>query len=263
MKLVTFINLSYADIAYNLYLQLKKVNLHKNLVIYTPSDNAIKYLEKLNIECDIQKYYPILFKDSFNDLIWSDVHVKCAHGNNAYTTFQFIKHDCVYQLLQHNEYVCLLDADMMVFANFENHIKELFESEKFGNDGISSFGFKYYLNINVSVDNNSTDKYGWIGKHSMINTGFMVTYQSDYTLQTIENYSKLFTPHFGKHSGNIDEHVLTKYFSYGSHSSNICSIPDSINTLSDCGNIYTPNKIKKLSCDTFHPTFVGEDKIVL
>lgn len=260
MKLVTFINLSHANLAYNLYLQLKKVNLHKNLVIYTPSDNAIQYLEKLNIECDIQKYTPVLFKDCFNDFIWSDDHVRCSHGNNAYTTFQFIKHDCVYQLLQHNKYVCLLDADMMIFSNFVDDLKELLDSQKFGIVGTSSFAFKYYLNINVTVDN-PDNKYGWGGKHTIINTGFMTTHQSDYTLQTIENYSKLFIPYFGNHSGNVDEHILTKYFSNGSFDANICSIPDSINTLSDCGNIYTSNKIKKLKCHTFHPTFVGGDKI--
>ena len=56
MKLITFINHAYIGIAHNLYLQLKRFNLHADLIIYTPSDIAIDDLLKLNLECEIKKY---------------------------------------------------------------------------------------------------------------------------------------------------------------------------------------------------------------
>lgn len=261
MKLVTFINSAYVNIVYNLYLQLKRLGLHESLIIYTPSDDAINNLQKLNIECDIKKYHPVLFTHSFDQKIWSDEYTTCATGNNSYATFQMIKHDCLYQLLQHHEYVCLIDADMLVFSNFVDDLKDLLKCKKFGFTDVSLFALKYYLNINICVDMDSGAKYEWIGKYSMINTGFMCVYQSDNTFKIIENYTQLFTPHFGKHTGNIDEHILTKYFANGTADLNLCCVPDSINTLSDCGNIYTSNEVKKLKCHTFHPTFVSDDKI--
>jgi len=261
MKLITFVNLAYVNFAHNLYLQLKNVGLHENLIIYTPSDKAFNTLKQLHIDCDIRKYTPLLFKECFDQNIWSDEYTTCATGNNSYATFQLIKHDCVYQLLQQNEYVCLIDADMIIFSNFVDDLKCLLNSKKFGYDDTSLFAIKYYLNINVCVDLDSGAKYEWIGKYSMANTGFMGVYQSDMTFKIIEDYSKLFIPHFGKHTGNIDEHILTKYISQGSADLRICSIPDSINTLSDCGNIYNPDQIVKLHCHTFHPTFVSGDKI--
>jgi hypothetical protein len=260
MKLITFINHAYIGIAHNLYLQLKRFNLHADLIIYTPSDIAIDDLLKLNLECEIKKYTPVLFNDYYNSNLHSDELSKCGHGNNSYSTLQFLKHDCFYQTLEKNEYVCLLDADVLIFSNFVENLKALmYEKYKFGHCTTNLFAFKYYLNINVCVDINSPNLYHWIGKHSMINTGFMASYQSKQSLAIIKKYCELFIPHIGKNSGNLDEHILTKYFS--EQNINICSVPDYIHTLSNCGYIYTPYEIKKLKCDTFHPTFVTSDKV--
>ena len=260
MKLITFINHAYISLAHNLYLQLKKFNLHNDLIIYTSSDATYKDLLKLNLECDVKKYVPLLFKDYYQSDLCSDDLSKCGYGNNSYSTFQFLKHDCLYQTLEKHKYVCLLDTDTLIFSNFIENLKNLMEEKyKFGYCTTSMFAFKYYLNMNIGLDINSPSLYHWIGKHSMINTGFMGSYQSDQTLKIIREYCELFIPHIGKNSGNIDEQILTKYFS--EKTLNICSVPDNINTLSNCGYIYTPYEIKKLKCDTFHPTFVTSDKV--
>lgn len=260
MKLITFINRAYVSITYNLYLQLKQFNLHKNLLIYASSDKTFDDLSKLNLKCDIKKYTPLLFKDSYHPDLCSDNFSKCGHGDTSYTSLQFLKHDCLYQTLLDNKYVCLLDADILVFANFIENLKKVMDTKhKFGYDTTSLFGFKYYLNVNVATDLNSSNLYGWCGKHHIINTGFMSVYYSNETFNMIEEYCNLFTPHFSKNSTNLDEHILTKYFS--NKMVNVCSITDNINTLSNSGYIYTPDEIKILNCDTFHPTFANIDKV--
>lgn len=263
MKLLTFINYAYIDIAYNLYLQLKKFNRHGDLIVVcTDDETSFKFKEK-NVECDIKTYNAVLFKDIINQNkmhLYNKDHVATHKKNNSYAVYQFLKHDALYQSLLENDRVCLLDADMIIFEDFVDELVHSMDNDhKFYPKGPAIFGFKYYLQIKLGIDlNYPSTLYQWIGREQIINTGFMYVRKSDTTLNHITTYTKLFIPHFDSMI-NLDEYIITEYFKY--IDINSVSIKDQVNLLSDVGVNYTTDQVLKLKPRTYHPTFCYDNKI--
>lgn len=255
MKLLTFVNLAYVDILHNLYLQLKRVGLEKDLIVYTIDDLTKEKIDSFNLECKTVVYKPSVFKDVYDPNLFSNKLLRSGY-DILYSSLQFFKHDCVYQTLENNEYVCLIDPDMLVYSNFVDDLKSHMNCDhKFGYTSEVNFALKYYINVNIVVDTSSPILYEWIGRCAIINGGFMAFHHSQETFDGIKGYCSKFIPHFAKHCGNIDEHIVTNYFAYYHHH-NICMIPDSINTINDCGYTYNPDQVNNLKCHTFHPTFI-------
>jgi len=258
MKLITFINQAYVDIAHNLYIQLKNVNLHKNLTIHTVSKLAYDSVVSLKLDCEVKLYKPMLCKDLFNE----DLNYDDGRRDVEFAIQQFLKYDCFYQEVLNHEFVCLLDADILVFEDFTNDIKILMNrTTKFESKSVSNFAFKYYLNVNIFCkDVESPKLYSWSGIHQIINSGFVVARQSDQTFNAMIDCYKHFVPHIGKSSCNTEEQILTSYFADNRY--DICSIPDSIHMLNDSGCIYPPEEARRLHCKTFHPTFIWKKEKV-
>jgi hypothetical protein len=179
--------------------------------------------------------------------------------------YQFLKHDAFYQMLLKHDHVCLIDSDMIIFEDF---VDELFywidNQRKFKViDTPAYLAFKYYLQIKIGVNLEQPESlYRWIGKKQLINGGLMYANNRCYsTLNHIQNYCKLFIPHFGQ-LNNIDENIVTEYFGRSVlHSmDNTFAITDHINLINNVGVKYTPEQVLKLKPMTFHPTFEA-DKI--
>lgn len=262
MKLITFINYAYADIGYNLYLQLKKFNRHKDLIIFCTDDETHVKLSERKPDCKIETYKPLLFKDVFDE---NKIHLEnkamgATHNKSvSYTIYQFLKQDCFYQTLLENERVCLLDADVIIFEDFVDELIFWMDNpRRFMYESPSDIGLKYYLSIRIGVDFNSPETlHHWIGKENIVNAGFMYARKSESSLKHIKNYCKLFIPHFG-YLNNLDEYIMTEY--YRNIIDNITSINDQINLVSNTGAIYTSEQVLKIKPMTFHPTFTP-DKI--
>ena len=264
MKLMTFINYAYIDITHNLYLQLKKFNRHRTLIIIcTDAQTKKTLLEKIqNCECDVVQYQPLLFKEissKYQSHLDNKDYASTYKESKSYSVYQFLKHDALYQILLENERVCLLDADMIIFEDFVDELIYWMDNDKkFYHTDPAVFGFKYYLQMRIGVDPlDKSSLYQWIGKEKTINTGFMYVRRSDSSFHHIQNYSQLFLPHFD-HLNNLDEHVMTEYFRRVID--NTIDIKDQINLLSDVGVNYTYEQVLRLKPKTFHPTFTG-DKI--
>lgn len=259
MKLVTFINLAYTDICHNLYLQLKKFSRHTDLIIFCTDELTYKSISSKNLDCDIRKFKPMLFEsisERLNPHLDNKDLAATYKSSNSYAVYQFIKHDVVFQTLLQNDRVCLLDADMIVFEDFIDELIYWTDYEgKFHHNGPALFGFKYYLQIRTATSLNHPESlYQWVGKEQIINTGFMYVRQSDITLDHINNYTKLFFPHFDA-LNNLDENIMTEYFRQTNL--NITSIKDQLNLLSDVGVNYTHDQVLKLRPKTYHPTFTS------
>ena len=262
MKLVTFINFAYADICYNLYLQLKKFSRHTDLIIFCTDENTYKSMASKNLDCDVRQYKPVVFADISDKLqrhLGNTEFAATYKRSESYSVYQFLKHDVVYQTLLENERVCLIDADLIVFEDFVDELIYWMDNEnKFYHTGPAVFGFKYYLQIKTGVDPlNPQTLYHWIGREKTINTGFMYVRQSDCAFNHIQSYSKLFLPHFD-HANNLDEFIMTEYFEH--INDNTVDIKDQINLLSDVGVNYTYEQVLRIKPKTYHPTFTG-DKI--
>ena len=262
MKLVTFINLAYVDFAHNLYLQLKKLNIHENLIIYCLNKETLTQILSYDLNCEAKIYTPQLFKNE--DLKISINENNPWSGTKEYTTYQFIKQDCFYQSLLNDEFVCLIDADMIVFENFIPSVENLMLNQrKFYDKEHVLFALKYYMSININMDMSASYLYGWCGQTQIVNCGFQVGQNYDETLKCVEEYCELYKPHIGKTHHNIDEIIITNYFAsnlFYSHNvgwsiPRVCSIPDHINSLNNCGEIYTAEQVLNLRCKTFHPTY--------
>lgn len=265
MKFLTFVNYAYIDMAHNLYLQLKKFNRHKDLIITCTDEETKKTLgEQIqNCECEIVQYQPLLFKEiafNYQSHLNNKDRVATHKKNNSYAVYQFLKHDALYQSLLENERVCLLDADMIIFEDFIDELVDSMDKDhKFYHKGPAIFGFKYYLQIKLGIDLNYPNTlYQWIGREQIINTGFMYVRKSDTTLNHITTYTKLFIPHFDS-TINLDEYIITEYFN--SININSVSIKDQVNLLSDVGVNYTTDEVLKLKPKTYHPTFCYDKKI--
>jgi hypothetical protein len=271
MKLVTFINLAYSELAYNLYLQLKKLNIHENLVIFCLNIDTLNHVQKYNLDCEVKLYKPLLFANQkiSDSLDKNDPWT----GTIDYTTCQFVKQDCFYQSLLNNEFVCLIDADMIVFDNFIDDLKNLMLNQRkfihhHGQDEYVLFALKYYSGLNINMNMSASYLYGWCGQSQIVNCGFQVAQNYDETLKCVEEYCELYKPHIGKTHHNIDEIIITNYFATRLFHSDkvgwgiprLCSISDQINSLNNIGEIYTPEQVLNLNCKTFHPTHCG-DKI--
>lgn len=261
MKFLTFVNYAYIDIVHNLYLQLKKFNRHKDLIITcTDDETKIKLIQQIqNCECEILQYQPVLFKETLSNYQshLSDKNYAATHLKSAsYSIYQFLKHDVLYQNLIKHESVCLLDADIIVFEDFVDPLMYwMNNNKKFKYSDPTLFGFKYYLQGRICVDINKKESlYHWSGREQVINTGFLYLRINDITIKHLIDYTKLFVPHFGQ-INNLDEFILTEYFR--NVDENITSIPDQINLVSNVGTVYSPEEVLKLKPMTFHPTFTG------
>ena len=265
MKFLTFVNYAYIDMAHNLYLQLKKFNRHKDLIITCTDEETKKTLgEQIeNCQCEIVQYQPLLFKEIAFNYQSHLINKDCASTykeSKAYSVYQFFKHDALYQTLLKNERVCLLDADMIIFEDFVDDLMYWVDYDrKWYHTGPALFGFKYYLQTRLSVNLSHPDSlYHWAGREQTINTGFMYVRSSDISLNHINTYTKLFLPHF-EALHNLDEHIITEYFRY--IDINSTSIKDQLNLLSDVGVYYRPDEVLKLKPKTYHPTFCYDRKI--
>lgn len=259
MKIITFINHAYKDFAHNLYLQLKKFNRHRDLIIVCTDEETKVILDEQikSCECEILKYKPVLFKEIANNYqshLKNKDYAATYTESKSYSVYQFLKHDVLYQTLLENDRVCLLDADMIIFEDFVDELIYWMDYDcKFYHRGPSMFGFKYYLQIRLGVNLHSPETlYHWVGREQIINTGFMYVHKSDITLNHIINYTKLFLPHFDA-LHNLDEHIITEYFRH--IDINDSSIKDQLNLLSDTGVNYTSDQVLKLKPKTYHPTF--------
>lgn len=260
MKIVTFINGFYSDIAHNLYLQLKKINRHKDLTIYCDSTHTAEYLAKKNLSCKIRTYVPFLGHDSMNLL--TDKRASAGYNSINYALLNFIKHDIVYQEIRKesvfDQYILYMDSDMIVNADFIPDLEKLMNAQKMGG-GSTILGIKYYMNFNKNPTKTQNNH---IGMRMIVNCGFMVFLNHESTLGVIVDYYKLMQSfNITKHSSNIDEIVLTDYLDNNMVS--VCSIPDSINMLSDCSNIYQIQDIRGLHTKSFHLTFYSDKKGML
>lgn len=254
MKLITFVNYAYIPIVHNLYLQLKKINRHENLIVYCTDQETFLDLKK-KLDCEVILYKSLLYNDIIdqNSIYLNDKsHGGCHNQNISFTIYQFLKQDAFYQTLMKYDRVCLFDSDIIVFEDFfEELIYWMDNSDRFMHNGPCDFGFKYYLNITIDV-NSENKSYGWIGKEQIINSGLIYARRSNETLQHIENYCKLLRVHFGA-KNNIEEHVISEYFKR--IIGNTTAINDKINLVSNMGTIYTPQQVLKIKPMTFHPTF--------
>lgn len=260
MKLITFVNYAYIPIVHNLYLQLKKINRHENLIVYCTDQETYVDLSNKLLNCEVILYKSLLFNDVINENqshLNNKLYGGCHTQSVSFTIYQFLKQDAFYQTLLKHDRVCLFDSDIIVFEDFFDELIYWMDNTRRFMYGIpSDFGFKYYLNVKIDVNPNNKS-YSWIGKEQIINSGFIYARRCDSTLKHIEEYCKLFRPHFGQ-KNNIEEHVLTEYFQYVNE--NTTSISDQINLVSNSGTIYTPQQVLKIKPMTFHPTFT-HDKI--
>lgn len=262
MTLITFINHAYIDICHNLYLQLKKFSRHADLIVFCTDELTYKLMNSKNLDCKVEQFRPLLF-ESISDKLTHHLGNKDLAAtykrSESYSVYQFLKHDVLYQTLLTNDHICLIDADMIIFEDFVDDLMYWMKCDrKFHHKGPSLFGFKYYLQVRTGVNpNNPETLYHWVGKEQIINTGFMYVRKCEETIQHIENYTKLFFPHFDA-LHNLDEHIITEYFR--NIDLNVTSIKDQINLLSDSGVNYTVDEILRLKPKTYHPTFTF-DKI--
>lgn len=263
MKIVTFINGFYADIAHNLYLQLEKIDRHKDLIIYCDNYKTANALRFKKLLCKIVVYVPYLGHDSM--ILLRDKRATAGYGSINYALLNFIKHDVVYQEIRktsvadYSKYILYLDSDMIINADFIPDLVDIMEAQKQGYSGPANIGIKYYLNDNK---NPSLHYNNHIGRRMIANCGFMVFFNHETTMQIIVNYYKLMQSfNVNQDSWNVDEIVLTDYLD--NHPVNVCSIPDSINMLSDCANIYRLNDIRGLHTKSFHLTFYSDKKSIL
>jgi hypothetical protein len=257
MIIVTFINEFYVEIAYNFYLQLKKINREKNLIIFCDSRKTMQYFKDRKITCDLEIYKPLIARHDISLL--RSKESKSGHNSIDYALINFIKHDIVYQVLRREArtpYVTYMDSDMIINADFVPDLISLMNSPKDGYSGSALIGIKYYLNYNKTPLKTYNQ---YIGRRMIVNCGFMIFHNNESTLRIIYDYIK-FMESFNVYesAGNIDEILLTDYLDH--HMINICVIPDSINMLSDCGYIYPLNEIRGLHTKTFHLTFYGDKK---
>ncbi len=262
MKIITFINYAYVDIAYNLYLQLKCFNRHKDFIVFcSDEETRLKFIERSH-ECIVTTYKPMLlqqYSNRFEHYIKNKEFAATHNKSTSYSIYQFLKHDCLYQsVLEYNE-ICLLDADTIIFEDFVDELLYWMNNTRRFIYGIpSEIGIKYYLNIRSGVDISKPESlYKWLGKEQIVNTGFMYVHKSENSLNHIKNYSNLFPAHFDQ-LYNIDEWIITEYFR--NIIDNTTSISDQINLVSNAGIIYTPQQVLKIKPMTFHPTFT-HDKV--
>lgn len=258
MKFVTFINLAYTELCFNLYLQLREFNRHTDLIVVCTDIVTYKKICEYNLNCQIKIYKPVVFIDHINTIqshLENTEYVSTHNQSQSYTMYQFLKHDAFYQALVEHDHVCLIDSDMIIFEDFVDELMfwvnntrkfRVFETP-------SCLAFKYYLQIKISINTFDTlNLYKWIGREQIINGGLIYANKCENVLNHIRTYCKLFVPHFGQ-LNNIDEVVVTEYFK--NHNENTFAITDHINLINNVGVNYTPDQVLKFRPMTFHPTF--------
>lgn len=268
MKLITFISSSYVDMAHNFYLQLKNFNLHKDFVIYTDNAFTADLLANKNLDCEYKIYKPELgMMDRYLYLLnHNENEIIRAGGGLKYALMNHLKHDIVYQELlkiPEDDIMMLIDTDIIIFDDFTQDIINLIHyPHKTARKYPCSFAIKYYLNANL-VANKYRRFDHYLGKKVLMNGGFMGFYNSPINHNFIKHYyNQLCSYELTNIGANSDEIILTNFLE--TRDINICSIPDSINILSDNGHFYQPGDIEYLKkiTKTFHITYApGSTKV--
>lgn len=66
MKFITFVNLAYTDMCYNLYKQLSVFDRHEDLTVVCTDINTFNKLAQYKMDCQIEIYKPFAITDHIN-----------------------------------------------------------------------------------------------------------------------------------------------------------------------------------------------------
>jgi len=262
MKFITLVNNQYSDIAHNFYIQLQKINRHRDFVIYCNNNATLNTMLSKNLDCTIELYSPKLYNQNFELIHTSFTDNISKPDTKNYSILNVIKHDVVYDYLTKNpqeKYVLLVDTDIIIFDDFVDDLISIMDWKLSVNIDIEPLivAVKYYLHFNRDLLHKI-----YFGKKNMINTGFMLFHNTERTLKLIRKYYS-FMSNFvlDEFSMNIDELLVTNILEL--EHIGVSNIPDSIHMVSDVSRIYKPSDIEQLKNKTksFHLTFTIDQKI--
>lgn len=249
MNIATFANWGFLKYAINLYHQLKKFDMHKNLTIYTYGNGHIyTKVKDLGFECDVREFKTNFF--NFDKFEHFQKQVNCGE-DVSYGRYCAYKLETLYQNVKEKGFTLLIDSDTGIFENIQKQTEEEM--------GDKNIGIKLYLNHPYNT-------FPCYVQNKIVNGGFLAGKDHEHFYKFYEDVFKILDKEYETEFGNLDESVMAceinKYIENGKDY--FAFFSDELNLLSDKENRYLPwdinpteedRKVKRF-CKSYHCTFM-------